>query len=62
MKDAAKKSYMKKGQDVVEMNYKAIDAGATAYREDRRSRRLGQRRTDKLPRSSRAVRARQAGP
>ncbi len=30
-KDAAKKSYLKKGQDVVDMNYNAIDAGATAY-------------------------------
>ncbi len=31
MKDAAKKSYLKKGQDIVDMNYAAIDAGATAY-------------------------------
>ncbi|MDY3711647.1 MAG: pyruvate:ferredoxin (flavodoxin) oxidoreductase [Agathobaculum sp.] len=31
MKDAATKSYMKKGQDVVDMNHKAIDAGATAF-------------------------------
>ena len=31
MKDAALHSYLKKGQDVVDMNYKAIDAGATAY-------------------------------
>ncbi len=31
MKDAALKSYLKKGQDVVDMNYAAIDAGATAY-------------------------------
>ncbi len=31
MKDAATKSYSKKGQDVVEMNHKAIDAGATAF-------------------------------
>ena len=31
MKDAATKSYMKKGQDVVDCNHKAIDAGATAY-------------------------------
>ncbi len=31
MKEAAKKSYLKKGQDVVDMNYKAIDAGATAF-------------------------------
>ena len=30
MKDAATKSYMKKGQDVVDRNHKAIDAGATA--------------------------------
>ncbi len=30
MKEAAKKSYAKKGDAVVEMNYKAIDAGATA--------------------------------
>ena len=29
MKQAAQKSYGKKGQDVVEMNWKAIDAGAT---------------------------------
>ncbi len=29
MKDAATKSYMKKGQAVVDMNCKAIDAGAT---------------------------------
>ena len=32
MKAAAKKSYLKKGQDVVDMNYKAIDAGATAFK------------------------------
>ena len=31
MKDAALHSYLKKGQDVVDMNYNAIDAGATAY-------------------------------
>ena len=31
MKDAAEKSYAKKGQDVVEANWKAIDAGATAF-------------------------------
>ena len=31
MKDAATKSYMKKGQDVVDTNHRAIDAGATAY-------------------------------
>ncbi len=31
MKEAALKSYLKKGQDVVDMNYAAIDAGATAY-------------------------------
>jgi len=30
MKQAAKKSYMKKGEAVVEMNYKAIDAGVDA--------------------------------
>ena len=32
MKDAATKSYSKKGMDVVEMNHKAIDAGATAFK------------------------------
>ena len=31
MKDAATHSYLKKGQDVVDMNHKAIDLGATAY-------------------------------
>ena len=31
MKEKAKASYMKKGEDVGEMNYKAIDLGATAY-------------------------------
>ena len=31
MKEAATKSYSKKGQDVVEMNHKAIDAGVTAF-------------------------------
>ncbi|MCR4925133.1 MAG: pyruvate:ferredoxin (flavodoxin) oxidoreductase, partial [Clostridiales bacterium] len=31
MKEAATKSYLKKGQDVVDMNHKAIDAGATAF-------------------------------
>ena len=31
MKDAATKSYLKKGQAVVDMNHKAIDAGATAF-------------------------------
>ena len=32
MKDAATKSYLKKGQDIVDMNHKAIDAGATAFK------------------------------
>ena len=32
MKDAATHSYLKKGQDIVDMNHKAIDAGATAFR------------------------------
>lgn len=31
MKDAATKSYIKKGQDVVDCNHKAIDAGASAF-------------------------------
>nr|WP_297172220.1 pyruvate:ferredoxin (flavodoxin) oxidoreductase [uncultured Agathobaculum sp.] len=31
MKDAATKSYLKKGQDVVDMNHKAIDVGASAF-------------------------------
>ena len=31
MKDAATKSYMKKGQDEVDCNHRAIDAGATAF-------------------------------
>ena len=31
MKDAATRSYSKKGDDVVKMNHDAIDAGATAY-------------------------------
>jgi len=31
MKDAATKSYLKKGQEIVDMNHKAIDAGATAF-------------------------------
>ena len=31
MKKAATKSYLKKGQDVVDLNHKAIDIGATAY-------------------------------
>jgi pyruvate-ferredoxin/flavodoxin oxidoreductase len=31
MKDAATHSYLKKGQDVVDMNHKAIDLGASAY-------------------------------
>ncbi|MBQ6115934.1 MAG: pyruvate:ferredoxin (flavodoxin) oxidoreductase, partial [Oscillospiraceae bacterium] len=31
MKEAAKKSYLKKGQDIVDMNYKAIDLGTTAF-------------------------------
>ena len=31
MKEKATASYMKKGADVVEMNHKAIDAGATAF-------------------------------
>ena len=30
MKDAATKSYLKKGQDVVDMNHRAIEAGASA--------------------------------
>ena len=33
MKEAATKSYLKKGQDVVDMNHRAIDAGATAFRQ-----------------------------
>ncbi len=32
MKEAATKSYLKKGQDVVDMNHKAIDVGATAFK------------------------------
>ena len=31
MKDAATKSYLKKGQGIVDMNHKAIDLGASAY-------------------------------
>ena len=31
MKDAATRSYLKKGQDVVDQNHAAIDAGATAF-------------------------------
>ena len=31
MKDAAQKTYMKKGHDIVEMNHKAIDIGTTAF-------------------------------
>ncbi|MBR3257796.1 MAG: 4Fe-4S binding protein, partial [Eggerthellaceae bacterium] len=31
MKDAATKSYLKKGQDIVDMNHRAIEAGATAF-------------------------------
>ncbi len=31
MKAAATKSYLKKGQDIVDMNHKAIDLGATAF-------------------------------
>ncbi len=31
MKDAATRSYSKKGDDIVKMNHDAIDAGATAY-------------------------------
>ena len=33
MKDAATKSYMKKGQEVVDCNHRAIDAGATAFKQ-----------------------------
>ena len=32
MKDAATKSYLKKGQDIVDMNHKAIDIGASAFK------------------------------
>ena len=32
MKDAATHSYLKKGQNIVDMNHKAIDAGATAFK------------------------------
>ena len=32
MKDAATHSYLKKGQDIVDMNHKAIDMGASAYK------------------------------
>ncbi|MCL2507665.1 MAG: pyruvate:ferredoxin (flavodoxin) oxidoreductase [Oscillospiraceae bacterium] len=31
MKNAATKSYLKKGQDIVDMNHKAIDAGVSAF-------------------------------
>ncbi len=31
MKDAATHSYLKKGQDIVDMNHKAIDVGASAF-------------------------------
>ncbi len=31
MKEAATKSYSKKGQEIVDMNHRAIDAGATAF-------------------------------
>nr|MBP3598189.1 pyruvate:ferredoxin (flavodoxin) oxidoreductase [Eubacterium sp.] len=31
MKEAAKKTYSKKGEDIVEMNYRAIEAGAEKY-------------------------------
>ena len=31
MKEAAANSYLKKGQDIVDMNHKAIDLGATAF-------------------------------
>ncbi|HZK21600.1 MAG TPA: pyruvate:ferredoxin (flavodoxin) oxidoreductase, partial [Oscillospiraceae bacterium] len=31
MKDAATKSYLRKGQEIVDMNHKAIDAGVSAY-------------------------------
>ena len=44
MKDAATHSYLKKGQDVVDMNHKAIDAGATAYKKFDVPACLGQRR------------------
>ena len=32
MKDAATHSYLKKGQDIVDMNHKAIDLGASAFK------------------------------
>ena len=32
MKEAATKSYLKKGQDIVDMNHKAIDLGAAAFK------------------------------
>nr|MCR5761382.1 pyruvate:ferredoxin (flavodoxin) oxidoreductase [Sphaerochaetaceae bacterium] len=32
MKEKATQSYLKKGQDIVDMNHKAIDAGATAFK------------------------------
>ena len=59
MKDAATHSYLKKGQDIVDMNHKAIDAGAHRLCEDRRARLLEgcQGRAQGLP----AVRSRQAG-
>ena len=41
MKDAATKSYLKKGQDVVDMNHRAIDAGATAFVPGGGARRAG---------------------
>ena len=43
MKDAATHSYLKKGQDVVDMNHKAIDAGATAFKKFDGARLLGER-------------------
>ena len=41
MKDAATHSYLKKGQDIVDMNHKAIDLGATAYKKGGGPRLLG---------------------
>ena len=42
MKDAATHSYLKKGQDIVDMNHKAIDLGASALQEGGGPRLLGQ--------------------
>ena len=61
MKDAATHSYLKKGQDVVDMNHKAIDIGATAFHKFEVPASWATARTSPWPSTWRATPHRQDG-